>query len=72
MAFEKLYRNTLNNSSVEQAFSYFTVTGYWYSKKVLLFVLIIFYLRSAKCFFTAYAIAHGYTSGYLVVALLYT
>ena len=47
----------INNSfSVEQAFSYFTVTGV--SKQVLLFALIIFYLRSAKCFFflTAYPI----------------
>ena len=34
-----------NSFSVEQVISYFTVTGV--SKQVLLFVLIIFYLRSA-------------------------
>ena len=40
----------INNSfSVEQAISYFAVTGV--SKQVLLFALIIFHLRSAKCFF---------------------
>ena len=39
---------TNNSFSVEQAISYFTVTGV--SKQVLLFPLIIFYLRSAKCF----------------------
>ena len=40
----------INNSfSVEQAINYFTVTGV--SKQVLLFALIIFHLRSAKCFF---------------------
>ena len=38
-----------NSFSVEQTISYFTVTGV--SKQVLLFALIIFYLRSAKCFF---------------------
>ena len=38
---------SINNSfSVKQAISYFTVTGV--SKQVLLFALIIFYLRSAK------------------------
>ena len=36
-----------NSFSVEQAISYFTVTGV--SKQVLLFSLIIYYLRSAKC-----------------------
>ena len=53
----KIGESLINNSfSVEQAFSYFTVTGV--SKQVLLFALIIFYLRSAKCFFflTAYPI----------------
>ena len=40
----------INNSfSVEQVISYFAVTGV--SKQVLLFALIIFHLRSAKCFF---------------------
>ena len=39
---------TNNSFSVEQAISYFSVTGV--SKQVLLFPLIIFYLRSAKCF----------------------
>ena len=40
----------INNSfSVEQAISYFAVTGV--SKQVLFFALIIFHLRSAKCFF---------------------
>ena len=40
----------INNSfSVEQAIGYFAVTGV--SKQVLLFALIIFHLRSAKCFF---------------------
>ena len=39
---------TNNSFSVEQAISYFTVTGV--SKQVLLFPLIIFYPRSAKCF----------------------
>ena len=40
----------INNSfSVEQAISYFAVTGV--SKRVLFFTLIIFHLRSAKCFF---------------------
>ena len=40
----------INNSfSVEQAINYFAVTGV--SKQVLLFALIIFHLRSAKCFF---------------------
>ena len=40
----------INNSfSVEQAISYFAVTGV--SKRVLFFALIIFHLRSAKCFF---------------------
>ena len=41
----------LINSSffVEQVISYFAVTGV--SKQVLLFALIIFHLRSAKCFF---------------------
>ena len=39
----------INNSfSVEQAINYFAVTGV--SKQVLLFALIIFHLRSAKCF----------------------
>ena len=38
-----------NSFSVEQAISYFAVTGV--SKQVLLFALIIFHLRSAKCFF---------------------
>ena len=46
----KVGESLINNSfSVEQAFSYFTVTGV--SKQVLLFALIIFYLQSAKCFF---------------------
>ena len=40
----------MNNSfSVEQAISYFAVTGV--SKRVLFLALIIFHLRSAKCFF---------------------
>ena len=40
----------INNSfSVEQAIGYFAVTGV--SKQVLLSALIIFHLRSAKCFF---------------------
>ena len=40
----------INNSfSVEQAIGYFAVTSV--SKQVLLFALIIFHLRSAKCFF---------------------
>ena len=40
----------INNSfSVEQAISYFAVTGV--SKRVLFFALIIFHLRSAKCIF---------------------
>ena len=40
----------INNSfSVEQAISYFAVTGV--SKHVLLLALITFHLRSAKCFF---------------------
>ena len=40
----------INNSfSVEQAISYFTVTGV--SKEVLLCALIIFYLQPAECFF---------------------
>ena len=40
----------INNSfSVEQAISYFAVTGV--SKQVLFFALIIFHVRSAKCFF---------------------
>ena len=39
---------TNNSFSVEQAISYFTVTGV--SKQVLLFPLIIFYPGSAKCF----------------------
>ena len=40
----------INNSfSVEQAISYFAVTGV--SKQLLFFALIIFHLRSAKCFF---------------------
>ena len=40
----------INNSfSVEQAIGYFAVIGV--SKQVLLFALIIFHLRSAKCFF---------------------
>ena len=40
----------INSSfSVEKAISYFTVTSV--SKQVLLFALIMFYLRSAKCFF---------------------
>ena len=42
---------------VEQAISYFIVTGV--SKQVLLFELIIFYLRSAKCFF------HGICDSFL-------
>ena len=37
-----------NGFSVEQAISYFSVTGV--SKQVLLFGLIIFHLRLAKCF----------------------
>ena len=42
----KIGKLLINNGfSVEQAFSYRS------SKQVLLFVLIIFYLRSAKCFF---------------------
>ena len=58
----------INNSfSVEQAISYFAVTGV--SKQVLLFALIIFHLRSAKClfvfflfvFFRAYAIGFFHT-----------
>ena len=53
----------INNSfSVEQAINYFAVTGV--SKQVLLFALIIFHLRSAKCFFfffTAYAIGFFHT-----------
>ena len=41
----------INNSfSVKQAISYFTVTGV--SKQVLLFALIIFYLRSVKMLFS--------------------
>ena len=44
----KIGKLLINNSfSVEQAFSYRS------SKQVLLFALIIFYLRSAKCFFFA-------------------
>ena len=40
----------INNSfSVEQAISYFAVTGV--SKHVLILALITFHLRSAKCFF---------------------
>ena len=40
----------INNSfSVEQAISYFAVTGV--SNQVLFFTLIIFHLRSDKCFF---------------------
>ena len=46
-----------NSFSVEQTISYFTVTGV--SKQVLLFALIIFYLRSAKCFF------HGLRESFL-------
>ena len=38
-----------NNFSDEQTIGCFTVTGV--SKQVLLFALIIFYLRLAKCFF---------------------
>ena len=53
----------INNSfSVEQAISYFAVTGV--SKQVLLFALIIFHLRSAKCFFfffMAYSIGFFHT-----------
>ena len=46
-----------NSFSVEQTISYLTVTGV--SKQVLLFALIIFYLRSAKCFF------HGLRDSFL-------
>ena len=56
----KIGESLINNSfSVEQAFSYFTVTGV--SKQVLLFALIIFYLRSAKCFL----ISHGLSNSFL-------
>ena len=49
----------INNSfSVEQPISYFAVTGD--SKQVLLFALIIFHLRSAKCFFFSIAYAIGF------------
>ena len=48
----------INSSfSVEQVISYFAVTGV--SKQVLLFALIIFHLRSAKCFF------HGLSDRFL-------
>ena len=48
----------INNSfSVEQTISYFTVTGV--SKQVLLFALIVFFLRSAKCCF------HGLRDNFL-------
>ena len=48
----------INNSySVAQAISYFTVTGV--SNQVLLFALIIFYIRSAKYFF------HGLCDSFL-------
>ena len=54
----KIGKLSINNSfSVEQAISYFTVTGV--SKQVLLFALIIFYLRSAKCVF------HGVRDSFL-------
>ena len=49
-ALNKIGELLINNSfSVEQVISYFTVTSV--SKQVLLFALIIFYLRSAKYFF---------------------
>ena len=49
----------INNSfSVEQAINYFAVTGV--SKQVLLFALIIFHLRSPKCFFFFMAYAIGF------------
>ena len=44
--------------SVEQAINYFAVTGV--SKQVLLFALIIFHLRSPKCFFFFMAYAIGF------------
>ena len=47
----KIVELVINNSfSVEQAISYFTVTGV--SKPILLFALTIFSLQSAKCFFS--------------------
>ena len=46
----KIGQLIINSSfSVEKAISYFTVSSV--SKQVLLFALIMFYLRSAKCFF---------------------
>ena len=46
----KIGESLINNSFfVEQAMSYFTVTGV--SNQVLLFALIIFYIRSAKSLF---------------------
>ena len=51
-ALSKIGELLINTSfSVEQVISYFTVTSV--SKQVLLFALIIFYLRSAKYFFHA-------------------
>ena len=44
-----------NNFSVEQAISYFILTGV--SEQVLLLALIIYYLSRLKTFFTACAIA---------------
>ena len=66
----------INNSiSVEQAISYFAVTGV--SKHVLLLALITFHLRSAKRFFHGLrdrflsyiqlSSAHEKTSGYIAV-----
>ena len=52
----KIVELLINNSfSVEQAISYFTVTGV--SKQVLLFGLIICFFSRLNAFFTAYAIA---------------
>ena len=51
----------INNSfSVEQPISYFAVTGD--SKQVLLFALIIFHLRSAKCFFFFHSLRDRFLS----------
>ena len=46
--------------SVEQAINYFAVTGV--SKQVLLFALIIFHLRSAKCFFFSHGLRDRFLS----------
>ena len=44
-----------NSCSVEQAISYLTVNSFL-KQKLLFTSTMIFYLRSAECFFTAYAI----------------